>query len=233
MIDKNIIDKIDDLLTHIKGSTFDECDFLYHFIVNSDEESRPAVFKEICENYGIVRSDGTIQVELSKYAENQDKYEEEYGSLVDSLLDLSLKKNYSKDEFYKYLWELLSGTSALDGEGERIFSLYYVLIDRRIPYFQIDREGLYKVPDDDFRKMRGKYKDEILKIRYLFYSNYDMKTEKASALLEEFGINKPNLDSTPETIEGYKKNIMRMVELSSIIAFEELVDRYRSESNQL
>ena len=92
----------------------------------------------------------------------------------------------------------------------KTFAFYYILIDRRIPYFELT-EG-YLMENDAFKRLYHDYAEEVCKIRYILSTDMKQKTERASLVLKELGIDIPDGDASTEIVAEYEKKLIIMVE---------------------
>ena len=148
-------------------------------------KNQAEVIQQICELFDDTESDASI--ELQDYISDKELEELRIndGELVNQILESNLKKAYliesCEEEFYMFLWsEMVHTFSELK---DRAFALYYIIIDRRIPYFSV-RKGL-KMSEEDFREYRRQNKNSIAKTKFVLYNTYSQKTEEASILLDE------------------------------------------------
>ena len=212
---ENIKKQIDMVINNSNGESFDEA---YHFfkLIYSKEieiDKQIELFQYVCENFGLNESDEEYKIEPSPYKAEKDELKKQYGQIVNSILKSCLKENLEKKEFYTKLWRSIVESFMFSDEKSKVFALYYIIIDKRIPYFQLDNECKYSLANDKYKKMRNKYKQDTLKIRFILGAEFEQKTEKASTLLNEFGIKKPDADAEQCVIDSYEKHLMQMVEL--------------------
>lgn len=212
---ENIKKRIDMVINNGDGESFDEA---YHFLklIYSEEieiDKQIDLFQYVCENFGLNESDEGYHIEPAPYKSEKDELKQQYGQIVNSILISCLKDNLEKKEFYTKLWRSIVESFMFNDEKSKVFALYYIIIDKRIPYFQLDNECKYSLANDKYKNMRNKYKQDILKIRFILGTEFEQKTEKASILLNEFGIKKPDADADKCVAEKYEKYLMKMVEL--------------------
>lgn len=105
-----------------------------------------------------------------------------YGKMIDGALEALIRQNLPCKEFYEKLWDYIAHDTILTGKKEKVFALYYIWIDVRIPYFELD-QGL-KMSNDVYRELVIKLKPLIKKARFILYAPTDQKTERASRILK-------------------------------------------------
>lgn len=204
---------IDKVLLEGDGEPFDICDYLYQGLVQLDILDQPTAFQYICELFGTVESSENFGIVPSKYRSKEDILRSQYGNLIDSLIELYIKQNVEESNFYFSLWNNIVSSGLFIQEEERIFALYYVLIDKRIPYFRLDPASLYSLSNERFQQIRNNNIKAIQKIRFILKANFNQKTERASALLAELGIKAPQDLNDGDRINLYETQLIQMVEI--------------------
>ena len=154
-------------------------------IEKTEMKNQAEVIQQICELFDDTESDASIELQDYISDKELEKLRINDGELVNQILESNLKKAYliesCEEEFYMFLWsEMVHTFSELK---DRAFALYYIIIDRRIPYFSV-RKGL-KMSEEDFREYRRQNKNSIAKTKFVLYNTYSQKTEEASILLDE------------------------------------------------
>ena len=179
--------KLHERLTQYVGDAFDICSDIYTYISESSEEERVHLFSLACREYGVIDSDGTLSVPISSVSNTRrDELKASYGKVIDALLDSSIRvaMNVKMDEdtFYKQLWENIVCNSLFSTEEERLFALYYIMIDKKIPYFTITN-GL-AMENKRYQSLMEDYESIIQKIKFILAVKFDQRTQEASNLLD-------------------------------------------------
>ena len=91
--------------------------------------------------------------------------------------------------------------------------MYYVIIDKRIPCFHLDPASLYSLSNERFQQIRNENMTSIQKIRFILKAHFSQKTERASVLLAELGINPPQDERDSDNLGLYEANLIKMVEI--------------------
>ena len=197
-------------LQNADGQSFDICDILFRMISASEPTEQDELFQYACEIYGTIKSNKKTPVPISNYSAQKDRLEEQYGDVVNSIIKTFGQQNTEEKVFYHSIWSIINESFLFDTDGKKIFALFYVLVDKRIPYFKIDASLLYSMSNEHFSELQQKTAREGQKIRFILKSDISQKTERAAILLNEFGITIPTSDSQ-EAIEEYEKHLMQMV----------------------
>lgn len=105
------------------------------------------------------------------------------GQMLKGTLRKLIAEKLTKQEFYARLWkDVIAENDVLLDEKEKIFALYYIWQDDRIPYFDVSC-GL-EMSDEEFSEIR-KCKEELLrKATFVLNTNFLQKTQRSSVLLE-------------------------------------------------
>ena len=136
-------------------------------IEKTEMKNQAEVIQQICELFDDTESDASIELQDYISDKELEKLRINDGELVNQILESNLKKAYliesCEEEFYMFLWsEMVHTFSELK---DRAFALYYIIIDRRIPYFSV-RKGL-KMSEEDFREYRRQNKNSIAKTKFV------------------------------------------------------------------
>lgn len=201
---------ISNFLQNANGEDFDKCDILFKMISAVESTQQSQLFKYVCEVFGAIPSNESKQVPVSKYSTQEDRLTEQYGDIVNSLIKSYGQQNEIEDIFYSKIWSIINESMIFDSEAKKIFALYYVLIDKRIPYFKIDETLLYSMSNDRFQELLRKTAQAGQRIRFILKSEFSQKSEKAAVLINELGI-KPSSSGDQQSIEEYELRLMQMV----------------------
>lgn len=197
-------------LQNVDGQPFDICDVLFKMISASDPTQQDELFQYICELFGTIKSNEKTPAPISEYNAQKDRLEEQYGDIVNSIIKTFGQQNSEEKVFYHSLWSIINESLLFDTDAKKIFALYFVLIDKRIPYFKIDDALLYSMSNEHFSELIQKTAREGQKIRFILKADISQKTERAAILLNEFGITIPTCDDQ-KIIEEYEKRLMQMI----------------------
>ena len=180
-------EKIDELLKKFSGRIIDLCYEIVDGIQENDFAEQVDIVGYFCETFGTVKSEKTLEISSHISDETLENLKELYGKFVDELLEATLKKAYNmgmdNSSFYQLLWGNIVKADMFGDVEEKSFALYYIVIDRRIPYFLLEK-GMW-MDDDTFKKCREKNLDVIKKMRFILFNSFSQKTEEASIILDE------------------------------------------------
>lgn len=181
------MDKIEEMLHHYTGSSINMC---YKIVEEMESEElchQAETVLNFCDIYGLVEPSGKEKLPEYIGKDSLDELVQRYGDYINSLLDTTLKKAYltsmGKEEFYRVLWESIAGTDFLSGVEEKAFALFFIAIDQRVPYFQLE-PGL-TMTNNDFRKYQIENWDVIRKMSFIIQQKFSQRTEESSLLLNE------------------------------------------------
>lgn len=169
------------------GNRFEICYDIYNGLVSSKEEDRIELLSYACNNFGIQNSDGSFSpcssgISQSQINDLRDQHGQTVDALLDSLLQKAIKLNMPADAFYESIWNLVVQNPIFASEAERVFALYYILIDEQIPYFPIST-GL-EMDNLEFRSLIDECKESIQKTKFILAVDFPQKTMEASNLLD-------------------------------------------------
>ena len=204
-------DQIRDFLSTANGTAFNICYNIYNIILKADEVQRPQLFELAINLYEDIDSNETVDISISPYESQRKELKEEYGNIVNSFIEFFTNQKSSAEIFYLNLWKSIQNEIFFPSEASKIFAFYYVIIDKRVPYFELDFG--YDMSNQTFKTLRKKYVSKLKKVRYILNADFDQKTQEASLLLQELGIPMPENEDNVETIDEYEKKLMVMVEI--------------------
>lgn len=180
-------EEIKEILEHTSVNTINIC---YKVMENMQAESfdeQVQAVCDFCELLGTVKNIRSETEELKEYITKQRQSEltAMYGEYVNTLLSTTLNKAYRESmeeiEFYTILWNGIERSGVFSNVEEKAFGLYYIAIDRRIPYFQLE-QGL-QMENDEYQNYLRKNLEMIKKMCFITRSDFSQRTEEASLLL--------------------------------------------------
>lgn len=210
------------LLSNFKGEFIDCCYMICNWCDEKeyDFEKQSYCVEILCENYGKIRSTETEIVKSYISKEQKEILTRNYGKLVDEMLNATLRKAYYNgflcEEFYRTLWIGLCNSGVITSLDERAFAMYYIAIDRKIPYFYLKKGVL--MSNDDYQRCLSENDAAIQKIRFILYSDFSQKTEEASLIIDEL-INARNYEdqiilmtSILNTMRNDQKRLRKLIQ---------------------
>lgn len=184
------------------GEIYDLCYLICEEFQEELLDEQVISVQTLCQSFGFVTSDKSEEVNSPILKEDVEILKNNYGKYVNELLAATLKKgyycNWGIDEFYNALWKSICSGEIIKTLEEKAFALYYILIDKRIPYFCLD-EGI-QMDNNDFKSLIKKNEEAVKKIGFILNSSFNQKTEKASLVLQEI-----------ISGESYEDQLIRMV----------------------
>ncbi len=144
----------------------DQSDVLQYFLENAVEIQ---TFRE--ENQSLYFTDETLY-----------SLKNRCNKLIDGILTKLLQQGLECGKFYRKLWNSIQDGALLDLEEEKIYALYYLWIDIRLPYFSLDK-GIY-MENDKFREISDKRCKEIKKACYILEAPLQQRTEQTSLIIQ-------------------------------------------------
>ena len=133
------LDKIKKILLTSNNDSFDIAYNIYIIICAEEKkEQQFELFEFVCKNFGMEESDESTEIAHAPYKDQKESLKEKYGAILNSVLESCLKENLDEKEFYRKLWRNITESYFFESDAAKIFALYYTIIDKRIPYFQLD-----------------------------------------------------------------------------------------------
>lgn len=171
--------KIEQLIKNYDGKIYDLC---YKLIVESGDFKND--FQYVCENIELKNEQKTNKIEEYFQETEIELLKKIYANVVDGLITQNIRKaNYGivkPEQFYTMLWEDVCRN--FKEIKELAFALYWIVIDKRIPYVYIGTP--LSMDNDEFKEITKANIDSIEKIKYVLRAGYSQRTEEASILLK-------------------------------------------------
>jgi len=146
------------------------------------DATRPDVLRHLIDHWDSRSSSDEVRLPRIISSSDFDELRERYGQFVDSALQMMVRDNPSIETFYREL-DALVHNPILKDEKARAFSLYWILIDRRIPYFQLEK-GM-RLSDEDWADLSAKLQTQRAKIRFILAGRFSQRSEEADLILRE------------------------------------------------
>lgn len=202
--------EIDSFLSEVRNETKTDriniCAWLFPKLC-SDSAVAPKVLQHFFESSEIIESSNIIIVDKRISESDAKELKRQYGALVNALLEEMLSQNLPITAFYQKLWHVITSSPSFDGNDKaKIFAVYYIWIDDRIPYFQLE-SGL-QMSDQDFLEISKSLHPKIQKARFILRTSFfSQRSARASVLLD--------------LIESTKNKKERTVLFAHILSFSE------------
>jgi hypothetical protein len=174
--------QIETLLASCNGEKINICYAIYRLIEKGLPEDIPDILQFTADIYDKVESCEKIFAEAYINKNEVEVLKSHYGEVVDEMLKSLINEDLIELEFYKKLWDTIKNPFFKD-EKSRVFAFYYILIDKRMPYFHLD-QGL-KMTSIDFTMRAQKLSNKAAKIRFILAREFSQRTEEAFLILQE------------------------------------------------
>lgn len=177
------------LLSSFNGEFIDCCYTICNWCDEKEYDFKQQSYclEVLCNNYGKIKSTETEVIKSYISKEKNEELTKNYGKFVDEILNTNLHKayhnGYSSEEFYETLWIGLCNSGIIASIIERAFAMYYIAIDRKVPYFYLKKGVL--MSNEDYQRCLLENDITIQKIRFILYSDFSQKTEEASLIIDE------------------------------------------------
>lgn len=147
------------------------------------EKDQEAAFCYFLEESDDIESSGKSEADRYFTATEIQKLERESGKLVEGILTNLLERKMTPENFYGELWKkAIAKNSILELEKERIYALYRIWIDGRIPYFQLEND--LKMTNEKYREVIEKNRVQIREAIFIMNSQFTQKTERSSLIVK-------------------------------------------------
>lgn len=174
--------QIDELLNTAQSDLINLSWYVYEIIAGSDTpEDDLRYLYETYYDTASTSNEKTLEIIFSN--EDSKSLKNKYGALIDAMLASVQAQNLTEDKFYNELWNKVIHSPFFTSKREQAFALYYVWIDKRVPYFQLT-EGR-RMSNESYRQYISELSPEIKKVLYILNTtSLSQKTERASLILD-------------------------------------------------
>lgn len=180
-----------DVLGKLKGEKLDIAALIYNRI--QEEEKPKSAFQYFLENADEI--DSTEEKELDQVftATEIQRLKKKCEPLIEGVLESLLSENISTEDFYGRLWEDgICGNTFLQTDKEKIYALYRVWRDSRIPYFQLG-EGM-KMSNEAYMECCNKNIHLIKKAFFIINTSFSQRSQQSDLLLRVLDECETNVD---------------------------------------
>lgn len=183
-------DQTDDILNQIEavfafghGETIDKCATIYELLREADASDRPRLLQKAATYMdGTIESSKELVVPVYVNRSEQKKLDNKYSNVIDEMFEVLLEENKDELEFYSDFWDLTLNPIFRSDEA-RYFAFYWVMIDRRIPYFQITPG--FRMSEESWQATGKRIRTTQNRIRFLLARTHAQRSEEASLVLRE------------------------------------------------
>ena len=168
-------------LSHVKGEKIDITAQVYKMLVK--EEKAGEKLRYFLETADDIESSEEQETEVCFKPKQLGELRIRLRGLVREIVNSLIQRNPTEQEFYDEIWqEGIQENSLLKTEEEKIYALYCIWMDSRIPYFHLDA-GI-KMNNEEFKKICLENEKKIRKAFFIVNNQFSQKTERSSLLNE-------------------------------------------------
>lgn len=180
-ISQQFSERLKELLGHVRGSKLDIAAAVYDLI--RKEEDKAAAFGYFLKNADNIESSEEREAPAFCTAAEEQRLSRACGQLVMGILDNIMEKNQDEASFYRELWDRgIAQSVNFSDDKEKIYALYRIWTDGRIPYFQLEK-GRH-MSNEDFGNLTADKMKEIRKIIFILNAKFSQRTERSSLLVQ-------------------------------------------------
>lgn len=177
-------EKLNYLVSHASAD-INLCAAAYSVISEAASEEQGQLLKEFIIGYKQTPSDGKLDLPVIMENEEEHRFMRRYGKIVDGYLEDLQEKSPSEAQFYDELWKYIQYAPELTSKKIRVFALFDIVIDKRVPYIQIDRSSMLSMDNDEFRALNRQVGEErFAKLEYILNGSFEQQTQRASLVVK-------------------------------------------------
>lgn len=172
--------ELQQLLQGAKGEKIDIAASVYDIIKKAERPAEQLRF--FLESADEIESSGENEVEKRFTASEVQKLKNDCEQLISGALSKMINSSLEEDAFYQGLWEnVIDNNPMLSTENEKIYALYQIWRDGRIPYFKLE-QGL-KMSNERFKEISMENRGLLKKAIFVMNREFEQKTERSSNIV--------------------------------------------------
>lgn len=180
----NATEKINYLIFHAKAD-INLVSACFQLINSAYGEERANLLENFFIAYKTMPSKGDLKLPETIREDEVRKLIHRYGPIVDAYLEELQEEDFTEGEFYERLWNYIAESPVFQDKKARIIALFNCAIDRRIPYFQINRTKILSMDDEEYYAIQEAIGNKLFaKLEYVLNANFEQKTERASLIVQ-------------------------------------------------
>lgn len=173
--------QITNLLQTLSGERFNISGEIYEILKEEDDNQIGELLQFFFESAEEIKSSEEKEARQFLTEGVVLDYTRLYGKIVDGILENLLEQRPCKEKFYEILWKKLALNGLFENDLIRIFALYYIWIDMRIPYFELPETINFE--EEKYRQIIEKHRSKIQEARFILSSNFTQWTQVSYHLL--------------------------------------------------
>lgn len=174
--------RITNLLQTLSGEPFNISGEIYGILKEEDDSRGGELLQFFFESSEEIKSSEDKEARQFLTEGEVLDYTKSQGKIVDGILENLLAQRLCKEKFYEELWKKLTLDGLFENDQVRIFALYYIWIDIRIPYFELPETISFE--EEKYLQIIEKLKSKIQEARFILYSDFEQWTQVSYLLLK-------------------------------------------------
>ena len=172
---------IHELIAHSKANA-NLAGTLYKVISAAPKEEQVDLFKQAILEFKYTASDEQWDLqEIFTKSEESDMFKEAKHNLLNILIELRKRDDYSEYEFHNKLWNMISDSDK-SKEKERYMLLFACAANKTLPY--INKSDVMTMTQDEFDTSIKEMNPAMLaQVKHIFNQDFEQITEDASMFL--------------------------------------------------
>lgn len=180
-------EKLMSLISTYDGRDIDLCYYVFESLKGLSKQDSAQGLKLFFEEVKRVKSSQTFKLEIKVSEDDLKQYHKIYAKYINELLNTLVKKahlnNWTVDEFYNVLWEILINDRMFNEDNVCAFVILCLAQSPLLPYVELGKP--VEMDNDKFSSLIQAQMMSIQKIQHILGLGLEQKTEVASLILEE------------------------------------------------
>lgn len=190
------------------------CRVAYTVIDNAPEEEKASLLEAFIIGYKSTPTDHSLVLPRFMDIMECERIRHKYGRQVDKRMMALQNMELSEKEFYDKLWRYISTTQFLPNFEARVVALFNCAIDKRLPYFTIDRSSALTMEQEEYETLLASIGEKNLgRMEYILQADFHQKSEQASLIVKMM-----------DSLESFEERTVFLARLISHFHTERLKD---------
>lgn len=157
----------------------------FPLIAFAPKEEQPHLLKEFLLGYKTLPTTGELKLPKAISDDEEQRGILRYRLFVSLRLQELAKADLDEEEFYAQLWDFLLNSPLFPNAKARIVALFNCALDRRLPYYKLDRDQALSMTDEEYAEACDRIGDDVFaRMDYILDTDFDQRTEQASLIMQ-------------------------------------------------
>lgn len=180
----NVNEKMDYLISHARADV-NLTAMCFQLIKSAPTTEKPKLLESFLIGYKSTPTKGDVNLPQVISDDEERKLMHRYGKIVDAFMEDLQEQGLAELEFYTQLWEYIENSPVLPNDKARVIALFDCAIDKRLPYYQVDRSKMLSMENGEYQAIAERIGERnFAKMEYILCASFEQKTERSSLIVQ-------------------------------------------------